>query len=147
MSKKSNSTTLLIVGGGFAAWYLLTRIGTIGGLKFIPRGLAVVGGAVSLLLGVQNPSSTGLYIESFIGSLMLNGNAIGDVSNFQQTYIAPNAETPVSVLVSPNFFGIAQGAINELSGNEGGGTGMSATLTGQVNINNSSLPISVNFLS
>ena|SRR5277367_5641866 len=142
MAKTNN---LLIFGAiGVAAWYFLTRLSTIGSLNFIPRGLGLVGNAVSVLIGVQNPTSEGLNLGSISGNLVVNGNSVGNVADFTPVVIAPNAETQIQLLITPNIFGIAANVIYQLQQNLTGG--INATLQGTANINNNAVPLNVNFI-
>jgi LEA14-like dessication related protein len=143
MGKKDSTNTVLIAAGAFAAWWLWSRASTISNLNFIPRGLAVVGGAISLILGVQNPTNNAIQLNALSGNLIINGNAIGNVADFQPVVIAPNNETPINLLVTANFFGLAAGALNAIEGNETGT--INATLQGTANINGTALPVNVTF--
>jgi hypothetical protein len=139
------TNNLLIFGAlGIGAWYFLTRLSTVGSLNFVPRGLGLVGNAVSVIIGVQNPTSEGLNLQSISGNLVVNGNSVGNVADFTPVTIAPNQETQIQLLITPNIFGIAANAIYQLSNNLTGG--INATLQGSANINNTSLPLNVNFI-
>jgi len=140
----SSANTLFLVGGGFVLWYLLTRIQTIGNLNFVPRGLGIVGNAVSVILGIQNPTSNALLFNSLSGDLMVNGNSVGNVADFQPVTIMPNSETPITLLITPNIFGIAANAIDQISNGLTGG--ISAKLQAIANVNNTPVPVNVQFI-
>lgn len=142
MAKKSNNT-LLLVGAGLAAWYILSRYNTASSLNFVPKGIAVVGGAVQLVLGVQNPTSNGLNFDSLSGTVSVNGTALGNAASFTPAYIAPNAESDIVILVTPSFLGLANGILNTVQ--NGLTSGIQAVLTGTVNVNNTPFPINLNF--
>jgi hypothetical protein len=144
MSKRGNSTTPLLIGAaGFLAWYFWTRANALKSLLFVPRGLGVQGGGISLLLGVQNITSAALQLNGFAGSLNINGSPVGNVTDFQPQLIAPG-ETQINLLIIPNVFGIAAGVLNEINGNEGSGN-IQASLSGTANINGIPLPVNINF--
>jgi hypothetical protein len=141
----AKSNNLLFFGAlGVAAWYLLTRYNTISSLNFIPRGLGLVGNAVSVIIGVQNPTSQGIQLQSISGNLILNGSSVGNVADFTPVLIAPNAETQINLLITPNIFGIAANAIYQLQNGLTGG--INATLQGTANVNNNPIPLNVNFI-
>lgn len=141
---EKNNNTLLLVGGGVAAWYLLSRYSTIKNLLFVPRGIAVVGGAISVILGVQNPTSNSLAFQALSGSLVVNGNNVGNVASFQPLIILPNAETQIQLLITPNLLGIGSGILNLIEGNPGSSS-FSASLQATANINNTAVPVNVSF--
>jgi Late embryogenesis abundant protein len=143
-SKNSSLTPILVGGGLFAAWFFWTRANALKSLIFVPRGLGVQGGGVSLLIGVQNPTSAALMLNGLAGSLVIQGQNIGSVTDFQPMLIAPGGETPINLLITPNYFGIAAGVINAIDGNEGDGS-IRASLSGTANINGFPLPVNLNF--
>jgi LEA14-like dessication related protein len=144
MSKKSSNSNLLVIGAvAVAAWYFFTRASSLNSLVFVPKGMGVQGIGVNLVLGVQNPTNNPLTLASLAGSLIVNGAAIGNVSDFQQTTIAANSETDINVLITPNVFGVAAGAIDALEGNET--SNISAALQGTANVNGVALPVNVTF--
>jgi hypothetical protein len=144
MSKSKNSSTPLLIGvAAFLGWYFWSRANALQSLLFVPRGLGVQGGGISLLLGVQNITSAALQLNGFAGSLNINGAPVGNVTDFQPQLIAPG-ETQISLMVIPNVFGIAAGVLNEVNGNEGSGS-IRASLTGTANINGIPLPVNLNF--
>lgn len=128
--------------GGAALVYLLTRASTINNLNFVPRGLSFIGSSIRVVIGVQNPTSASLTLRSVSGSLIVNGNTFGNVSDFQPAILAANSETPVALIFSPSLFGIADTVITAL---EDGSTAISASLQGIANLDNNALPINVNF--
>jgi hypothetical protein len=144
MSKKNSSNALLLVAAVVVGFYLWSSAGTLNNLQFIPKGIAVQGSGFSLILGVQNPTSTAISFGSLAASLNVNGSGVGNVSNFTPTTIAANSETDINLLVLPNAFGLASGIINLADGNEGSGN-FSSSLTGTANINGVPVPINVQF--
>jgi LEA14-like dessication related protein len=145
MSKKNSSTNLLLIGAAaIAAWYFWTRTSALNSLIFTPVGLGVQGPGISLAVNVANPTNTPLQLSSIAGSLNINGSAVGNVTDFQPAVIAPNSQTQINLLITPNVFGLAAGVINEVDGNEGSGT-IQASLTGTANVNNTPLPINLAF--
>lgn len=143
MTKKPSNQNLLLLGAaGIAAWYFFTRAGALNNLNFVPLGLGVVPGGVSVQLGVQNPTNTPITLNSFVGSLSISGSPVGSVSTFTPVTIAPNSQTPLSLYVGANYLGLASGVLNQLEGNEGSGN-YNAVLSGTANVNGIALPINV----
>jgi LEA14-like dessication related protein len=136
------NNTVLLVGAGVAAYLLYQRYNAIGNLNFIPRGIQGSGGQLVLLLGVQNPSSAPLSLNSFVGNLVVNGGNAGNVTLFQPVTINPNAETVVPVTIGYNVFGIVQSVLNTA------GTDLSqasVVLDGDANIGNQLFPVNLKF--
>jgi hypothetical protein len=141
--KSSSSGLPFVLIGGAALYYFATRANTINNLQIVPRGISFEGGAANLALGVQNPTSTGLQFGSLSGTLYVQDRPLGNVSSFTPTYLAPNSETRVTVRVAPSLLGIAAGIMDLAEGNEP--AGISARLSGTANIDNTGLPLNINF--
>lgn len=144
MGKNKNSVSpLLLVGAAIAAWYFITRANTLSSLVFNPVGLGVQGAAISLQMEVDNPTPTAVQLNGFAGSLIISGSPVGNVTDFQPVSISPGANR-ISLLVTPNVFGLASDAINLIDGNEGSGN-FSAALQGTANVNNIAVPVNLQF--
>ena len=144
MGKKSNNNLLLIGAAAIAAWYFWTRTSALNSLIFTPVGLGVQGAGISLAVNVANPTDTPLTLSSLAGSLNIQGSAVGNVTDFQPSNIAPNSQTQINLLITPNVFGLAAGVINEIEGNEGSGA-IQATLNGTANVNGIPVPVNLSF--
>lgn len=140
-SIKTNTLILLGIVGA-VGYFLWSRARAVGGLIFLPRGISFSGGPVQVTLGVQNPSSVAVPIESFAASLYINGVPLGSVSNFNPVLINPSSETPVLLNISPNVFGLANEAINLVRNGLPGS--YSARLTGSVNVGGVLFPVDQN---
>jgi LEA14-like dessication related protein len=144
MRKKtvSSQTWLLIAAAGGLAWYFFSRAQTLSNLIFVPRGIGTVAGGVSVRLGVQNPTANPIQLNSLAGSLVINGNAVGNVSSFLPVTIAPNAETVLDLTIIPNMFGAASQVLNLIEGNEFN-TKLNPSLQGTANVNNIAVPLNI----
>ncbi len=139
MSSKSLVTLGIL---GYAAYYLYSRYIVGSGLNFVPRGLNFNGLTATVNIGVQNPSSNALTLNSFVGNLYINGSNFGPVSSFATTVIQPNSETVIPVNVSPNILGIASQTAEII---QNGFDGLTGELKGTANVNGAPLPIDINF--
>lgn len=135
-----SSVIFLLIGGGIILW-LLTKAQSIGSLNFVPRGLSTSSGAVLVQLGIQNPTSNQITLRSLVGSLIVNGSNVGDVSNFTTTTIQPNSETGIIVRVTPNYLGLASGLLNSIE--DFGATQLTASLQGSANVEGQTLPLQI----
>jgi hypothetical protein len=137
---KTNTIILLGVLGAIG-YFLYSRARAVGGLIFLPRGLSAGSGSIQIMMGVQNPSDVPVPISSFAGNLVVNGSAIGAVSDFVPTVIAPNSETQITLNVAPNIFGVVNGAINMI---KNGTQQFKAVLQGTVNVGGALFSINQN---
>ena len=134
---------LLIFGAvGVALWWIFGKAHAISTLIFIPRGVSFNSGAMQIQVGVQNPTSAPLSLRSIAGSVYMNGNPIGNLSDFQSQLIAPNQETVVNISVAPNVFGLAQLAVSAL---KDGISSASFSVSGYANVDNNTFPVNFNF--
>lgn len=140
---KNGTQTLLIGGAAFLAWYFWSRANALKSLQFSPVGLGVQGGGVSLQIEVDNPTAAALFLNGFAGSLNIQGQPVGNVTDFQPQEILPGPNQ-ISLYIQPNLFGIAAGVINQIDGREGSNT-FQASLTGTANINDIPLPVNLSF--
>lgn len=146
MSKNSSTTPLLIAAGIGLAWYFFTRANALNSLVFIPKGIGIQGGGLNLVLGVQNPTGSGITLNSLVGALQVDGSPVANITDFTPQLIAPNSETDINLYVTANVFGLAGGLISQLDGNEGAGN-FRASLIGTANVNNIPVPVNLPFVS
>lgn len=137
---------LLPVAAGGVLYWLWKKAEAVGNLNFIPRGVNVNSGVLQLLLGIQNPSSSPLTLNSFVGNIFVNGGAAGNVTLFNPITIQPNAETDVPITISPNVFGVLSTIINTLESG-GGVANAKISLQGQANIGTMLYPVTLQFTS
>jgi len=135
---------LLPVAAAGVLYFLWRKAQAVGNLNFIPRGVNVNGGTLQLILGIQNPSSSALTLNSFVGNLLVNGGAAGNVTFFNPVTIQPNAETEIPVTISPNVFGVISSIVNTLEDGSAV-TNTKIALSGQANVGTMLYPINLQF--
>ena len=64
--------------------------------------------AIIITLGVNNPTSQSLTINSIVGNLSLSGKVVAAVETFVKTNVMPNAKTLIDLTVKPSLVGLAQ---------------------------------------
>lgn len=103
---KSKHLGQFLLGGGLVlgAIVLYRKYKALGNLLFTPGQILEVGTvgnlpALSFSVLVQNTSSESVVINSFAGSVALDGTLIGNVFNFQPLYVPPNSQVPITVNV------------------------------------------------
>jgi hypothetical protein len=135
------NTILLLVVAAVVGYWAYTRYGTVTNLQFVPRGIGLGGAGFDVTLGVQNTSSYPLQYNSFAGTLSINGSVVANVQDFTAAQIAPNAETPLRINVSPNLVGLASQVLSQV---QNGYQGIqSAVLNGVANIGGQQYPVNV----
>jgi LEA14-like dessication related protein len=138
------TSDLLIIGAIAAAgYYLLNKSRAVGTLIFVPRGVSFGGGGMQVTIGVQNPTNTPLTLSSIFGTVFLNGDSIGNISDSIQQVINPNQETPVVINLTPNLLGLTKLAAGTLQG--GTLSDLSFTVTGYANVDQNTFPVNFNF--
>jgi LEA14-like dessication related protein len=64
--------------------------------------------AIIITLGVNNPTSQSLTINSIVGNLLLSGKTVASIETFNKTNVIPNAKTLIDLTVKPSLAGLAQ---------------------------------------
>jgi len=134
---------ILAIAAG-VAYYLWKTASTFYNLLFVPRGISFSGGGIQLVIGMQNTSSMPVQLNSFAGTLLVNGSPYGNVTSFQPAIINPNAETDVPVTISPNIISLADTLLNALQGGSIP-SGYSVELQGTANVSGQQIPVDVKF--
>jgi hypothetical protein len=139
------TSTIVLIALGILAIYMISGpLSTLSNLNFIARGAAMNGGALQLTLGIQNPTSGAITLNSLVGNILVNGASFGNISNFASTIIAPNQETDIVLNIAPNDIGIAAGLLTSL---EGGTDSLTVTAQATANINGAPVPVNLTFAS
>jgi len=131
---------LLLIAGVVALW-VYSKAHTGANLQFLPLGASWDGGSLHIQIGVQNPTNDSLQFQSLAGTVYINGTAAGTITDFTPAIIAPNAQTPVTLVYSPSLFGVAAAVINLLNN----GDGVTIGLKGSANVNGVSIPVNLTF--
>lgn len=132
---------VLLVGGVIAYW-LYSKANAGLNLQFIPLGASWAGSMLQIQLGIQNPTTGSLQFTAFAATATVNGNIIGNLSDFVPTLIAPNSQTPVVLNFSPNYIGLASDVLNEIANP---GSTVSIGLRGTATVQGVAIPVNINF--
>lgn len=143
VGRMKGSTLLLLGVGGAVLYYLLKKGRALTSLEFVPRNISFGSGALQLVLGVQNPTSTPLTLRSLVGGVFVNNNRVADISNFTTMVIGPNAETDLTLNIQPDIFGMVNDIISTVS--NGFPPNQSIELRATVNVDNNALPVTTKF--
>ena len=99
---------------------------------------------LNITLFAGNPIGDSLTLQSLTGDLYFVGKPIASISNFDQQIIAPFAESPIKLVMRPNFAGIASAAMSLF---KGGASALKGKLrfVGTANVQNIPVPIDTTF--
>lgn len=138
----------LFVGiAGIAATFLLTGKKFLSRLLFVPRGIKIdttslIHPVIYLKIGIQNPSSVSVKLNSLIGQLSAGGKTLASVSAFPQMSIDGNAESVVTLTVEPSLVTAISFIINLIGQ---GVHGLDFLFEGNANVNNIVVPVKTTF--
>jgi LEA14-like dessication related protein len=140
--------TLLWIGVGLFAFLAFEKSTVVSNLKFVENGLDfnmsnLLRPQINLHIGVQNPTSGSITLQSVAGSFAVNGVPSGNVSYFVPTVIAPNAQTEIVLHLAVNDAALIADLMNFI--NNGGKTPVKVDVEVTANINNVPVPVSLSF--
>lgn len=129
--------TLIVVGLGALFLFNLVNLGVAGNvLQYYIASIDLTGiTSGKIVIMIQNPSNAQITVNSMAGSVMANGQTIGNISNFTGgTTIPPNEQKPITVTVLLSLIGLASDIFTALT-QPNGLTKIDFVLTGNANIN------------
>ena len=111
-----NMNIKALIGVGVGAAILLYLVGRkkLSGsatFSFEKFNVQIQKKAIIITLGVNNPTSQSLTINSIVGNLLLSGRTVASIETFNKTNVMPNAKTLLDLTVKPSLVGMAQIAI------------------------------------
>lgn len=124
-----------------AGIWVLTKVKAGLSLNFIPRGLSFDGGNFIVKLGIVNTSAFPLSFHSFSGNIFINGQDVGQVTDFYPVNVAANSETILPLSFQPKILSIVNDIVNFVKS----GNPQQITIRGTINVENISLPIDQTF--
>lgn len=131
---------ILLIGA--VGYYFYRKVGASKNIKAILRGVKFGGNFLSpkiyVQLGIQNPTSVTVKINSFVGKLTSNNKTIADISSFQKLDIPGNSESLLNIQLEPFAIGIFS-EIKRLI--KTGVTLPKFTLEGSLNVDNTTYPV------
>lgn len=135
-------STLLILAVVAFAGYEFLQLGTAANtMQVVFSGVQVNGPLnYTLNLVVQNVSNAAINLNSLAADVTVNGNDLGNVSNFTPVVIQPNAQTPVNVTLAPSLLSIP-GTVAALLNTPTGS--FDFKVVGNMNVNSLVLPLNV----
>lgn len=135
-------TTLILLALGAGAVYYFEQLNTASNsLQVVFQGVRINGPFnYTLNLIAQNVSNATLELNSLAADVTVNGNDLGNISNFTPVTIGPNSSTAVNVTLAPSVLSIP-GTVQALLQNPTGS--FDFKVNGNMNINGLVLPLNV----
>lgn len=137
----------LLLGGALVAYNAFAKGSALQTLNFYPKSISSIkfDGVTPVMrfgLAIQNTSNQRMVLRSFAGNLYANGLLIANVSSYNLTPVAPNAETVLMITARLSLLGIVQDIIQAFNGN---GLKQEIELDARANIDRYNIPIKIKY--
>jgi LEA14-like dessication related protein len=131
--------TVLLIGAAALAAYEFQQLGTAAQtVQFQFAGVNATGlTTYNVQLLIQNISNISCTVNAMSGIITMEGNQIGNISDFQPVTIGARAQQIVNVIVNPNLLSLPF-AVQQLINNPGGSVDFE--VNGNANVNGLILP-------
>lgn len=137
---KTGTVILLAVGG--LALYFYSELGITAASMNVVFDSVQIKSVTDYMIGllIQNVSNSPIYVNSLAGDILVNGNELGNISDFSPITVNPNSQQVVQIEIKPSLLSLP-GTVIDLVNNSGGN--LNFTATGHMNIDNQVLPFNV----
>jgi LEA14-like dessication related protein len=132
---------IVLIGGAIAYFYGKRKLQQ--SIKFSFESLKLSGTKIIVRLGMLNPSGSSATLNSLVGSLIVKGNEVATIENFNKTIIAPKSKSFIDVTITPSALGVLT-TLKSLF-KKGGIANLSAQIVGNANIDGVTFPIDVKY--
>jgi LEA14-like dessication related protein len=143
----NKTKALLLTAGAGLALFAFKKKDAADSLTFYPDRVAAsmdgITPEIVLRLAVENPSSTGFQVDSFVGSLYTNGYLIGNASSFSVTNVAPKSVSYFTVIIRLSVISLAADVYNTIVNKTG--LSQAIKLVGKANVDGVLVPISIDY--
>ena len=131
---------------GAIGLYLYSRLGQAKNIKAVLLKISFGGNWLSpkifVTLGIQNPNSQSVTVNSFTGELYSGNTAIADISSFEKTTIGANSETAYTITAVPRSVSVLTEIVKAITKNK---ISKTFNLKGALNVNNTTYPLNFNY--
>ncbi len=126
------STWVILGVAGIVLYETYQKSSAANDINVIFSGLSIKNlNDIQVQITVQNVTNASITVNSLVGNLLLNGNQVAAISDFNTQTIIPNGQTTFTVDVSPSWLSIIGDVQTFLSTT---GTELNFTAVGNVNI-------------
>ena len=145
--EKNNKKYLLLLAAAGAGYWLWSQAKSISALNYVISGVQLgwsgITPLINLTLAVQNVSNQSYILNSFVGTVSVNGNNIGNVSNFTPTAIPATSQTPYTLNIALSLVGAVSDLINLITNKTG--AQQDIVLSGYVNASGIVTAVTLNY--
>lgn len=131
----------LLVGG---AYYFFSRKSLVKNAKFSFQKMSINWKKKQILIGigVQNPTSSSVTIDSISGELLVNGNSLATIENNTKITIQGKANSIIPLILKPSLVGLfAQVRALLAKGDKGKKKKVNAKFVGVANLGGLIIPL------
>jgi LEA14-like dessication related protein len=135
----------LIVGAGLILWSFISKSNVINSLRILINRIHVefsgLSPVITLYIVVQNPTNDTFTIYSLAGDVYVNGNFVGNVSNFTKFTVERNSQLEVPIVLKLSIVSLISQVVDIVTGKSAaGGT---VQLRGNINLDNQQFPVDI----
>lgn len=135
---------IVLIGG--ISLYLLDKIGTAAiakTLNFRINNIRFESGNPVIDLIAQNPQDAGFYVNSIVADVSLDNTVIGNISMFNQVFVAPLGESLIPVTFRVSLLGAIQNLLALVNGTLD--KNVVVAIVGNVNVGGTLFPLNLSF--
>jgi hypothetical protein len=138
---------ILLAIGGIYVISKLTTAGSASRLNFtisnLQLGTSGLIPVISLNLLAQNPTNSSFVVQSIVANAFVNGEQVGNVSDFTPVSIGPNSQGSIPLTVLMNAAVVVEDVLNILTG--AAGVSAVVSVVGTANISGLVLPVNLSY--
>lgn len=142
MKPKNFIAAAVAAAGLYAIIKLSKKTHTLVTARFTVKKIKMKGFNVLVTMGILNPTSNTIKLNSFVGSIVSDNRDIATITNFTPVTIAGNNESEITLTFIPSALGVVSLLRNLISMPLGK---IGVKLLGSANIDGYVLPVNIDF--
>jgi hypothetical protein len=137
-------TALILIGVGGFVLYEVTKLKSAANtVQIIFQGIQPQGPLdYNLQFLIQNVSNTAAQLNALSGTVSINNNVVGNLSNFTPTEIPATSQQVINIDFKPSLIGLSSEIVQLVT--QGAGQTLNFAVNGSMNVNGLLLPFNVN---
>lgn len=147
LAKQTNILPLVAIAGAYLLYRKFANDAAdrrlLTSVRVQLKDISIKGGRIVIQVNVQNPTSSPVVVRSIVGDLYFNDIRVGNVQSFQVMNLHPNSEGSLVADIAlkiPDVMTTVANAISQRSG-------VVFTFNGHINVNNDTIPLTINYRS
>lgn len=136
--------TVIAIGLGAAAVWYYSQLGVAAAVVQVVFSGVTIRSLTDYTLNfmIQNVSNATIELNSMTGVVSVNGNPLGNVSEFKLVQVPPNSQAPMNIDFEVSLLSLP-GDIEDIVNNKSGNNNLDFKVVGNMNVNNLVLPLTV----